>query len=46
VHHTGLGTSEDWIRLAPMFETAMQSVLDKLVTYLKATSRPSPELLR
>jgi uncharacterized protein YndB with AHSA1/START domain len=46
VHHTGLGTSEDWIRMAPMFETAMQGVLDKLVTYLKATSTPSQQLQR
>jgi uncharacterized protein YndB with AHSA1/START domain len=46
VHHTGLGSSEDWIRMAPMFEKAMQGVLDKLVTYLKATSTPSPELQR
>jgi uncharacterized protein YndB with AHSA1/START domain len=34
VHHTGLGTSEDWARMAPMFEKAMQGVLDKLVAYL------------
>jgi uncharacterized protein YndB with AHSA1/START domain len=41
VHHTGLGTSEDWVRMAPMFEKAMQGVLDKLVAYLKATSKQS-----
>lgn len=38
VHHTGLGTSEDWVRMAPMFEKAMVGVLDKLVAYMKATS--------
>jgi hypothetical protein len=37
VHHTGRGTSEDWIRMAPLFEKAMQGVLEKLVAYLKAT---------
>ena len=42
VHHTGLGTSEDWARMAPMFEKAMHGVLDKLVAYLKATSTRSP----
>lgn len=41
VHHTGLGTSEDWARMAPMFEKAMQGVLDKLVVYLKTTSTRS-----
>jgi uncharacterized protein YndB with AHSA1/START domain len=35
VHHTGLGTSDDWARMAPMFEKAMQGVLDKLVVYLE-----------
>ena len=39
VHHTGLGTSEDWVRMAPMFEKAMQHVLEKLVVYL--TSKQS-----
>jgi uncharacterized protein YndB with AHSA1/START domain len=38
VHHTGLGTSADWVRMAPMFEKAMVGVLDKLVAYVKATS--------
>ena len=38
VHHTGLGTSDDWARMAPMFEKATQGVLEKLVVYLK--SRP------
>jgi uncharacterized protein YndB with AHSA1/START domain len=41
VHHTGLGTSEDWARMAPMFEKAMHGVLDKLVAYLKTTSTRS-----
>jgi uncharacterized protein YndB with AHSA1/START domain len=41
VHHTGLGTSEPWTRMAPMFEKAMQGILDKLVAYLKATSTRS-----
>ena len=41
VHHTGLGTSEDWARMAPMFEKVMQGVLDKLVAYLKTTSTRS-----
>jgi uncharacterized protein YndB with AHSA1/START domain len=41
VHHTGLGTSEDWVRMAPMFETAMQGVLDKLVAYLKSAATRS-----
>jgi uncharacterized protein YndB with AHSA1/START domain len=41
VHHTGLGTSEDWVRMAPMFEKAMQGVLDKLVVYLKTPSTRS-----
>jgi uncharacterized protein YndB with AHSA1/START domain len=38
VHHTGLGTSPDWARMAPMFEKAMIGVLDKLVAYMNATS--------
>jgi hypothetical protein len=36
VHHTGLGTSEDWARMAPMFEKAMHGVLEKLVAYVKS----------
>jgi hypothetical protein len=35
VHHTGLGTSEDWTRMAPMFEKAMQGVLEKLPVYVE-----------
>jgi hypothetical protein len=42
VHHTGLGTSDDWARMAPMFEKAMQGVLDKLVAYLKTGSKRPP----
>ena len=46
VHHTGLGTSADWVRMAPMFEKAMTGVLEKLVAYINATSGRSPSLLR
>jgi hypothetical protein len=35
VHHTGLGTSEDWTRMAPTFEDAMQGVLEKLAVYVE-----------
>ena len=38
VHHTGLGSSEDWTRMAPMFEKAMQDVLNKLAAYLSKRS--------
>jgi len=38
VHHTGLGTSEDWTRMAPMFEKAMQDVLSKLAAYVSKRS--------
>ncbi len=35
VRHIGLGTSEVWARMAPMFEKAMNGVLAKLPLYLE-----------
>ena len=38
VRHVGLGTSDVWARMAPMFEKAMNGVLAKLPPYLEKKS--------